>query len=85
MAAGQRKDDKMQIISLVGFKVIHSGIVLNALALRNIKMRAKEEGKTRETIEKPIFLEVIAINEDGNIISIYDEAWTFQFVPIVKP
>lgn len=75
----------MQIISLVGLKVIHNGIVLNALALRNIKMRAKEEGTTRETIEKPIFLEVIAINEDGNIISIYDEAWTFQFMPIVKP
>lgn len=75
----------MQNISLVGFKVIHNGIVLNALALRNIKMRAKEEGKTRETIEKPIFLEVIAINQDGNIISIYDEAWTFQFMPIVKP
>ena len=75
----------MQNISLVGFKVIHNGIVLNALALRNIKMRANEEGTTRETIEKPIFLEVIAINQDGNIISIYDEAWTFQFMPIVKP
>lgn len=75
----------MQNISLVGFKVIHNGIVLNALALRNIKMRAKEEGTKRETIEKPIFLEVIAINQDGNIISIYDEAWTFQFMPIVKP
>lgn len=75
----------MQNISLVGFKVIHNGIVLNALALRNIKMRAKEEGTTRKTIEKPIFLEVIAINQDGNIISIYDEAWTFQFMPIVKP
>ena len=75
----------MQNISLVGFKVIHNGIVLNALALRNIKMRAKEEGTTRETIEKPISLEVIAINQDGNIISIYDEAWTFQFMPIVKP
>lgn len=75
----------MQNISLVGFKVIHNGIVLNALALRNIKMRAKEEGTTRETIEKPIFFEVIAINQDGNIISIYDEAWTFQFMPIVKP
>lgn len=70
---------------MLGFKVIHNGIVLNALALRNIKMRAKEEETTRETIEKPIFLEVIAINQDGNIISIYDEAWTFQFMPIVKP
>ena len=28
-------------------------------------------------------MDVLAINEDGNIISIYDEAWTFQFIPIV--
>lgn len=75
----------MTIISLNGFKVIHSGIVLNALALRNIKMRARTEGETRETIEKPALLEVLAINEDGNIISIQDEAWTFQFIPIAKP
>ena len=35
----------------------------------------------RDTIVKPRFIEVLAINEDGNIISIRDEAWTFQFVP----
>lgn len=75
----------MTIISLNGFKVIHSGIILNALALRNIKMRTRAEGETRETIEKPTSLEVLAINEDGNIISIQDEAWTFQFIPIAKP
>lgn len=75
----------MTTISLNGFKVIHSGIILNALALRNIKMRTREEGETRETIEKPTLLEVLAINEDGNIISIQDEAWTFQFIPIAKP
>lgn len=71
-------------ISLNGFKVIHGGIILNALALKTIKMREGMDASNREIIEKPVFLEVLAINEDGNIISIRDEAWTFQFIPIVN-
>lgn len=70
-------------ISLNGFKVIHGGIILNALALKSVKMREGMEASNREIIEKPAWVEVLAINEDGNIISIKDEAWTFQFVPIV--
>lgn len=70
-------------ISLSGFKVIHSGIVLNALALKNIKMREGMDASNRETIEKPVWIEVLAINEDGHIVSIKDEAWTFQFLPVV--
>ena len=73
----------MNGISLNGFKVIHGGIVLNALALKAIKMRDGMDANKREIIEKPIWLEVLAINEDGNIVSIRDEAWTFQFVPVV--
>lgn len=70
-------------ISLNGFKVIHGGIILNALALKSVKMREGMEASNREIIEKPVWVEVLAINEDGNIISIKDEAWTFQFIPIV--
>lgn len=70
-------------ISLSGFKVIHSGIILNAIALKSVKMREGMDADNREIIEKPIFIEVLAINEDGNIVSIKDEAWTFQFLPIV--
>lgn len=69
-------------IDLSRFKVIHSDKVLNAIALMEVFF----DGKCREekaTIEKPNFIEVLAINEDGNIISIYDEAWTFQFIPII--
>ena len=40
--------------------------------------------ENRDTIVKPKILDVLAINEDGNIISIMDEAWTFQFLPIVS-
>lgn len=70
-------------ISLNGFKVIHGGIILNALALKSVKIREGMEASNREIIEKPVWVEVLAINEDGNIISIKDEAWTFQFIPIV--
>lgn len=70
-------------ISLSGFKVIHSGIILNAMALKNVKMREGMDADNREIMEKPVFIEVLAINEDGNIVSIKDEAWTFQFLPIV--
>lgn len=37
----------------------------------------------RDIVLKPKFIDMLAINEDGNIISIHDEAWTFQFIPIV--
>ena len=40
--------------------------------------------ENRETIVKPKILEILAINEDGNIVSIMDEAWMFQFLPIVS-
>ena len=32
-------------------------------------------------VSKPKVIEVLAINEDGNIVSIMDEAWMFQFIP----
>ena len=38
----------------------------------------------RNTTEKPKIIEVLAINEDGNLVSIMDEAWTFQFLPIMQ-
>lgn len=70
-------------ISLNGFKVVHSEKVYNALALKRVYLRDGVNEGNREIIEKPIWLEVLAINEDGNIISIQDEAWTFQLLPVV--
>ena len=82
----------MQIITILealeacllytSFKVIHGDKVLNAVALMEARM---PEGtwENRETIIKPKILEILAINEDGNIVSIMDEAWMFQFLPIV--
>ena len=35
-------------------------------------------------INKPKFIIILAKNEDGNVIEIHDEAWMFQFIPIVQ-
>ena len=70
-------------ISLNGFKVVHSEKVYNAVALMRIRMRDDIPANNSNIIEKPTELEVLVINEDGNIISIRDEAWTFQFLPVV--
>ncbi len=69
-------------IDLSRFKVIHGEKVLNAVALMEVRFNNMDYNE-RETIETPDFIEVLAINENGNIVSIYDEAWTFQFVPII--
>lgn len=72
-------------IDISRFKVVHGDKILNAIALMDVRM---PEGlnwlETRETVVKPNMLDILAINEDGNIISIMDEAWTFQFLPIIS-
>lgn len=55
---------------------------MNAVALMEVRFDNMDYNE-RETIETPDFIEVLAINENGNIVSIHDEAWTFQFVPII--
>lgn len=67
-------------IDMSMYKVIHSDKVYNAIAIGMIDMPDLKEGKA-EIARKPKFLEVFVINEDGNVMSIYDEAWTFQFIP----
>lgn len=69
-------------IDLSRFKVIHGEKVLNAIALQEVRFNNMNYNE-RKTIETPDFIEVLAINEDGNVVSIYDEAWRFQFVPII--
>ncbi len=69
-------------IDLSRFKVVHGEKVLNAVALMEVYFGEVDFDK-RETIEKPKSIDILAINEDGNIISIHDEAWTFQFIPII--
>lgn len=68
-------------IDLSRFKVVHGEKILNAVALTGIEY--SDHTHTNDTVKKPKFLEVLAINEDGNLIALYDEAWTFQFLPII--
>lgn len=71
-------------IDISRFKVIHGDKVLNAIALMEVRLPEGVRWDDRDTIIKPKTIEVLAINEDGNIVSIMDEAWTFQFLPIVS-
>lgn len=66
-------------IDLRGYKVIYGEFVLNAIALKAIEY--DENSDFNIPIQKPKFIEVVAINIDGTIITISDEAWRFQFVP----
>lgn len=73
------------MINLKGFKVIYGDKVLNALEILGFDMPEDfYDGEKKKQFTKPRFLEVVAINEDGNIVIINDEAWTFQFVPIIN-
>lgn len=56
-------------IDLSRFKVIHGEKVLNAVALMEVRFNNMDYNE-RETIETPDFIEVLAINENGNIVSI---------------
>lgn len=69
-------------IDLSRFKVVYGDKVLKALSLQGV---IYEEGIDWNAIfKKPKFIEILAINEDGNIIAIRDEAWMFQFIPALN-
>jgi hypothetical protein len=69
-------------ISLKGFKVIYKEQVLNAVALLE---QYYPEDFDFSTIgyRKFEFLTILIIDTNGNLKTIYDEAWMFQFIPIV--
>lgn len=64
--------------------MVHGDKILNAVALMRVRMPDDINRENRDIIVKPKIIEVMAINEDGNIVSIMDEAWTFQFLPIIS-
>lgn len=64
--------------------MVHGDKILNAVALMRVRMPDDINWENRDIIVKPKIIEVMAINEDGNIVSIMDEAWTFQFLPIIS-
>lgn len=69
-------------IDLSRFKVIYRDKVLNALSLMEIIF--DENVNLDDIRKKPKFIEILVINEDGNIEALRDEAWMFQFIPILN-
>jgi hypothetical protein len=74
----------MMSVDLSRFKVVYGEHVLNAVALDSSDFEANNYPRVDEnSILKPKFITVIAINEVGHIVFITDETWRFQFIPIV--
>ena len=69
-------------IDLSRFKVVYGERVLKALSLQDIFY--PEDSKWDDIHKKPKFIEILIINEDGNIEAIRDESWCFQFIPIIS-
>lgn len=70
------------MIDLSRFKVVYGERVLNALALLDHEILDNAD-LDKDTIIKLKRLVLMVINTDGNIEIIRDEAWKFQFIPIV--
>lgn len=64
------------------FRVIYKERVLNAVSLRFCEF-SSDDPFVEHGIARPKFIEMYAINSDGNLVLLRDEAWMFQFVPIV--
>ena len=69
-------------IDLSRFKVVYDDKVLKAISLVDIQY--DEGANWDDTHKKPKFIEVLVINEDGNVEALHDEAWMFQFIPILS-
>ena len=68
------------MFDLKGLKVIYNETVLNAVAVMEW-MHEKDMLSNGYNDFK--FLTVMVIDTNGNLKTIRDEAWTFQFIPIV--
>lgn len=71
------------IADLSKFRVVYDNKVLNAVALEAMSC-GEYNFENPPIYNKPKTIAVIVINEDGNIEIIDDEAWRFQFIPIIK-
>ena len=69
-------------VDLSRFKVVYKNKVLNALSLQEIIF--PKDTNYEDVRKNPKFIEIIVINGDGNIEVLRDEAWMFQFVPILN-
>ena len=69
-------------IDLSRYKVLYGEKVLKALSLQELVF--SDNTDFENTCKKPKLIEIVVINEDGNIEVLRDESWRFQFVPILS-
>lgn len=62
-------------LNVENYKVIYCDIVYNPLSIRPIF-----DYKENEKEQKIKFIQMLYINEDGELRSVEDEAWCFKFV-----
>lgn len=73
-------------IDLSRYKVVYNDRVLRALCLDIVHYGEDFPSPSHDGsahIVKPESLTVLAINEDGNLVAICDDAWRFQFIPVI--
>ena len=69
-------------IDLSRFKVVYGEKVLKAVSLQEVTFDGNTDWDAIK--KKPKLIEILVINEDGNIEALRDEAWMFQFIPILN-
>ena len=69
-------------VDLSRFKVVYGDQVLNALSLQEVVFSDTVDWVAVR--KQPYIIEIIVINSDGNIEMLRDEAWKFQFIPIIS-
>lgn len=65
-------------VDLSRFKVVYGDKVLKAIALMDVFFGDIDFEATHK---KPKIIEILVINENGNIEALRDESWMFQFIP----
>jgi hypothetical protein len=63
---------------------VYGDKVLNAISLELVDYGDITITSNTTTKFTPKFIGVLAINENGNLVIIHDEAWRFQFIPIIS-
>ncbi|MDU6263750.1 MAG: hypothetical protein E6600_04540 [Anaerocolumna aminovalerica] len=65
-------------IELSKYKVVYGEKVMRTISLQGVEF--SEDTKWNDSFKKPKFIEILVINDDGNIVALRDEAWKFQFI-----
>ena len=74
-------------IDLSRFRVVYKERVVNAISLLEFQPEEPPSDQfvaVRGQPPKMMDIAVLVVNEDGNVEILDDEAWRFQFIPLLK-